>query len=218
MIKWLKKIFSLRQFPIKTCWWWGTDALRLVVKTPGNWLYQFRRFEHRLVWRFAWRKYHIHEANNEELRQALIDFGIPEGRTGIREVKYDEHKFIKIKHKIFTVLFYMPEKIPEHKAYGEWIYGKEYLDYLRGVVEDFPEAFNLIVVDGKQDMATVYPYVDCFIKINKTKYNGINRIGKKSLNNDIPVLQIYDYKQSFEKNCGEIMRWLNVQRNTWRGE
>lgn len=214
MTNWIKKIFTVRTYPRKIAWFWGGDVLRLRMYPPldkptllRTFNFKFRLYRYRTIWKFAWRFYNEIWVNNIECKRGLIEHGIPEDRIEIKEVPPDMIKYEKVKHSHFTVLLYLPHN--RHRDYGGFTYGEKYIKF---ILEQFP---NVIVVDGTRYMSEIYPCVDCFVKFSVTKYNGINRMGKECMFNEIPVLHLRTYLQSNELNRGEILQWINTKKDTW---
>lgn len=188
------------EYPKRIAWWHGTDALKLVIYPPGDIKWYVRIFLHRIFWRLTWRFFNKHYVNNSNLAEALVEFGINRSKIEIKEVPYPKIKYRSKKHKKFTVLFYL-KKSKRNQKYKDWIYGKEYYEILK-------KHFNVFLIDGTYKMSEVYPYIDCYIKINRTKYNSLNRIGKECLFNNIPVYEL-------NNNIEECIEWINIKKDIW---
>ena len=206
-MNWIKKIIKVRSEPWKFCWWRGGDAIKLVMMPPEKILNKLRILNYRLFWRIAHKRFNEHWVNNEPLKQALLDFGISENKIKVKPIEYPKVKIKKMKHNKFTVLFYLP-KGRKYKLFTSWIYGKEYIYFLQ-------EYYNVFLVDGSYNMYEVYPIIDCYVKINKTKYNGLNWIGKQCIDNDIPVFIVNDFNDTFENNIKRLDKWINTKKDIW---
>lgn len=209
-MKWLKKIIKVKQVPKKIVWWVGTDAIKLNVMPDGNLLFKLRVINYRIFWKIAHRRFNEHWVNHKELKQALLDFGIPEDKIKIKPTEVELKKYPKKEHKLFNILFYINLRGGTKDLRSIiWTYGQKYFDFLVRYVDYFPEYLNVILVDGSSDMSKIYPITDCYIKINTTKYNGLNRIGKECEYNNIPVLMVNDYQHDFQSNKRFIMEFIN---------
>lgn len=190
--------------------WTGSDALFLVMYPPSKKRKYIYMFCLRLYARLSDFFVQEHLINHEGLRPALEKFKMKKPIT-VREDLYDTTKYVKKPHKLLNILFFVRKS--NNQPYADWIYGKKYYDFLVGYTEWFPDHLNVILVDGSSDMSEIYPITDCYIKINTTKYNGLNRIGKECLNNDIPVLVVNE-SDGFNNNKKTIMEFLNnVKKN-----
>lgn len=200
--------------------WTGSDALFLAMYPPSKkrkYIYMFcLRIYARLTDFFC--KGHL--INHEGLRAALQKFGMKKP-IEVFEDPYDKTIYPKIEHKSFNILFYLPKT--NNQPYADWIYGKEYLEYLQTYEEQLPEHYCIIKVDGSKDMAKIYPFIDVYIKINRTKYNAINRMGKECLLNDIPVLIVQHHLDYFPLSIKKIskfidkkvreLKWTNIKKD-----
>ena len=200
---------KLLNYPKKIAWWHGTDALKLVMYPPGPFRWHVRIFLHRIFWRLAWRFFDVHYVNHAGLIKALEAAGISPDRIRIKPVPHSTKKYKKADHDRFTVLFYMPAN-GSPKQYAEWIYGREVLNFLESKT-----GIHLIVADGSLDMSDVYPKVDAYIKVNRTIYNGLNRIGKECKANDIPVMMLKMYGRTIPEYIREVDSWINTKRDIW---
>ena len=184
--------------------WTGSDALFLVMYPPSKKRKYIYMFFLRVYARITDFFVQCHLINHEGLRPALEKFGMKKP-IEVREDSYPTTIYPKKNHPYFTVLFYLPKT--NNQKYADWIYGKVFLDYLE-------LHHNVFVIDGSFDMSIVYPIVDCYVKVNRTKYNALNRIGKECLLNKIPVKQLHWYRSDSE-NLAELKKWINTKKDIW---
>jgi hypothetical protein len=185
------------EYPKKIAWWHGTDALKLVMYPPtNNKLWHFRIFLHRIFWHIMHRFFDYHYVYNSNLAEALKEFGIK--NIEIKELPYKKIRCDRKEHNVFTVLFYIPID-KKNQKFKNWIYGKEYFEILK-------KHFNVLLIDGTYDMSLVFPVIDCFVKVNRTKYNSLNRIGHECLFNNIPVYEL-------NNNIEECIKWINIRKD-----
>jgi hypothetical protein len=206
-MSWLKKILSTRSTPLKIVWWVGTDAWKLVMMPPLSLLMRFRIISSRIFWKIAHKKFNEHWINHIELKSALMEFGIPEHKIKLHETPYSKKKYRKKDTDKFWVLFYINRE-SDRQDYTDWVFGKRYLDELQ-------KNYDIFLIEGKHDMAEVFPIVAVYIKINKTKYSGLNRIGKQCKINNIPVYTVNDFADTFENNLKRLEEWINTKRDIW---
>ena len=207
MFSWLAKIFTLRTNPKKIAWWTGADAIRLVVMPPISFISKIRIINTRIFWKIAHRAYNEHWVNHAELSAALIDFGVPVKKIKIKPTPFGYPKFKK-NDKAFKVLFYV-NRLEKKKEFIDWIYGVEYL-------EELEKHFNVLLVEGKSMPEDFFPKSSVFVKINRTKYNGMNITGKICIANKIPVYAVDAYKNDFEKNVEDLIKWITTKKDMWR--
>ena len=93
-------------------------------------------------------------------------------------------KYPKQYHKGFNVMYYYPHN-EYNKTYCRWCYSKDILDQL---VKLFPE-FNWILVDGRQDMVNIFPYVDAYVRPNR--HDGASRLVQECVIQEIPVMHTH---------------------------
>lgn len=139
--------------------------------------------------------------NSEKLRSYLERFGFRKDRIELREVPWQKVKVKRTKHDGFNVLFYLPERYKNTK-YRDWIYGKEHLDKLRGMIPDV----NWVIADSSLNMLEVYKTADCYVKINRCPHSDRNRISKECAYNDIPERAFDVWRDDFK--IKEIADWI----------
>lgn len=197
------RIIKSMKYPKLIVWWHGTDAIRLVSKVPSRWYYKvfFLPF-YRLFWKIAWRFFDKHYVHDIYKKRALLEFGIDEKLIEVKHTGKISKKCSKIAHKGFNILFYLPSNNSVHR---DWTYGKDYLDELQ---KRLGSRVNWIIANGKLDMLFVYPYIDFYIKINKTVYNGLGRIAEECLENNIPICEVHSYRGCFSDHIKSIVKYV----------
>jgi hypothetical protein len=85
----------------------------------------------------------------------------------------------KQEHKGFNVLYY--RGIGKNQVFMDWLYG---YDIIKELKNQLPE-INVIEVNGKANMAKVYPIVDFYARPNR--HDGSPRMVRECIINKIPV-------------------------------
>jgi len=211
-MNWFTKVLKVKPVPNKIVWWIGTDAVKLVWNYPMDFINRIRLFNYRIFWKIAHRRFNEHWVNCYNLGRALNDFGIPQEKIRIKPMGY-EKIIVDKKPDSFKILFYINQRGKYHtdKNYRkriDYFYGKRYYDYLQ-------VHYDTVLIDGNADMKKVLKEVSCYIKVNATPYNDINRVGKQCLDNDIPVYVIEDWKNDFYDNIYKVIKWINIKKDTF---
>ena len=110
-------------------------------------------------------------------------------------------KFKKREHSGFNILYYCAKG--SNKPFKDWVYGKD-------LVNDLLFAYNIIEVDGSQDMSKIYPIVDFYIRPNR--HDGNPRMIMECEINDIPY-----YWSRENPNFNEMVRQIEkakIQRKS----
>lgn len=193
------------EYPKKIAWWHGTDVLKLHKDMyPNNlgWKFNLQAALHRIFWRIMWRFFDKHFVHDECKKIGLLEFGIPDEMIEVRHTgRTDNVIYKKQPHDGFNVLFYLPKS---EKPYRKWIYGAKYLEDLKKLFNHY----NFVVADGSLDMSKVYPTIDCYIKISRTKYNTLNRIAEECKANNIKVIHLKSYENEYDYNLYKL--WLEL--------
>lgn len=183
----------------KTCQWVGTDALTLVKNPPANRIWHLKLFFYRLKWKVLYRIFDEHYIVHKRLRKHLVRFGIDNSKISVKvnPIWYNQ-EFKKRDHKGFNVLYYHP--LPNNlggEKYTRWLYGIDLIEKL--------ENFNLVKVDGNQDLSKIYPVIDFYLR--PSRHDGAPRMIRECEKNGIPYYYSEDGNPNIEdiKKC--LMKW-----------
>jgi len=181
---------------IRTCQWVGTDALMLTERPPANRIWYLKQILYRLKWKFAHKRYDIHYIVHERLRKNLVEFGMDPSKIIVKiDPPIYKRKFRKKKHEGFNILYYHPKPVDvSGEKYIRWKYGIDIIEKLNG--------FNLIRIDGSQDLSKIYPIIDFYLR--PSRHDGLPRIILECEINKIP----YYYSENGKPDINEIKRCL----------
>ena len=85
----------------------------------------------------------------------------------------------KIEHKGFNVLYY--RGLGANQKFKDWVYGKDIMNDVKLLIE---YDINIIEVNGKANMAEVYPIIDFMVRPNR--HDGNPRMIRECEINNIP--------------------------------
>lgn len=157
--------------------WQGTDSLMLND-------YSMRKWKKRPYWWVFRRLVRMldlfieeHYCDSENVAENVRRFGTKRP-IKVRPDDIDMRVYEKIPHDTFTVLYYFPTG--HDQSFMRWLYGKDIFDE---VVSALPK-LRYVVVNGKNDMQYVYPYVDFYLRPNR--HDGASRMRQECELNNIP--------------------------------
>ena len=163
--------------------WTGTDvyflnSIKHVSKRKYPYLFCLRIFT-RIADFFVQK----HVVVTKHLVSELNQFGLKKPIEVMNNPVLYDNKFNKIKHEGFNILYY--RGIRGDQNFGDWLYGKDIAYELKKWCE-----FNIIEVNGKEDMSTIYPIIDFYIRPNR--HDGCPRMVRECEINDIPYYHSYE--------------------------
>ena len=192
--------------------WLGTDALTLVENPPTDTiLWWIKLIAYRWKWKILHRFFDMHWIVHERLRQHLLDFGIKNEKISVKiDPPIYPDIYAKKLHVGFVIMYYHP--VPAclgGETYIRWKYG---IDYIANTLEHFYNNKNIhfIKIDGKQNMAKVYPIIDYMLR--PSHHDGMPRMNLECEINDIP----YYYSENGQPCMNEIIADINKYYKKWK--
>ncbi len=179
--------------PIK--WWMGTDALTMWLTPPGKNILMtvFHRIKMRLLDFFIFQHWVVHPRLIADLQKSKLDLN--KLAVAIHPAKYQENVH-KISHSGFNILYYDPGG----GEYERWKYGIDIIEKIKKSIINV----NWIKIDGKQNLRTIYPIVDLYIR--PSRHDGAPRILLECALNRIPAI----YSEDGQPDADDFIRKINA--------
>jgi len=179
-------------------YWTGTDSLMLIDTSK-------RGLRKRLYWalfRLFVRVVEFfiegHFCETDHNRAHLIEFGMRKPIWIVQNVDVEHaEKYTRQPHEGFYVLYYRPKR--QDQGFLDWLYG---YDIFQKVKQYFLNREDIYFweVDGTEDMRSVYPMVDFYLRPNR--HDGFSRMRKECEIQGIPYYHsrtLPDYHEIIEK-------------------
>lgn len=172
--------------------WVGSDVLLLKAFPPGRG--KRTVIVHRILKKITEPFIAAHWVNGERLMRELSGILPPQKMVlqhwgGVHAKTYG-----KFSHGGINIAYYMPRE----DVYARWVYG---IDLIEELQERYKNALhqaevNFILLDGKMDMADIFPYLDAYIR--PSRWDGWPRLVQECKINDVPFYYSDDGKPSVE--------------------
>jgi hypothetical protein len=187
-------------------WWHGTDALKLDTYPPTDqWTWYIRIKLERILHKIIEPIIREHWVVDEVLTKHLYNFGIPGDKIKVFHAPLNYNQIYKKQpHAGFNILYYFP-RADKNLTYKRWKYGKDIFDHTLTHTNQLH--INWIVVDGSQDLSSILPIVDIYVR--PSRHDGYPRLVKECELNDIPVY--YPFGSGVEPSVQSMLNFIEVE-------
>jgi len=159
--------------------WTGTDSLMLIDLSKRKWSKKPYWIIFRIVARLIDLVCQEHYADSELVASELRVFGMRKKVSVFRDRVQHSDRYPKVEHEGFNILYYYPEGVMESK-FLDWLYGRDIIERIK---HHFPYC-SFIEVNGCQDMSSLYPIVDFYLRPNR--HDGSSRMIQECEIQNIP--------------------------------
>lgn len=172
--------------------WVGSDVLLLKAFPPGRG--KRTVIAHRILKAITEPFISSHWVNGDRLMRELRGI-LPAQKMALRHWGGVHAKaYEKFSHGGINIAYYMPRE----DVYSRWVYGIDLIEELQGHYKNalHQAEVNFILLDGKMDMADIFPYLDGYIR--PSRWDGWPRLVQECIINGVPFYYSDDGKPSVQ--------------------